>query len=463
MASIIKRKSKYSVVYYYIDQKGNKQQKWETCNTYKDAKNRKAEIEYQQSNGTFIAPSDVKLKDFLEDFVKIYGSKKWALSTYQSNCGLINNYINPLIGDMCLQDFTVKFIDDFYLKLKKVKAVTTARKKPTSEYLSQSTIAGIHKVLRCAFGQAEKWEMIARNPFALVEKPRTKYKKRDIWEAETIMKALEACDDMALYVAINLAFACSMRYGEIAGLTWDNVHITDDDIDDENSYLYIDKELSRCSREVRELLDDKDIIFVFPSVMANSHTNLILKTPKTDSSVRKVWIPRTLAYILREWKDVQLQYKDILRDDYYDYNLVLTLTNGRPMENRVMQKEFDKLKKKANLPNVDFHSLRHSSTTYKLKLNHGDLKATQGDTGHSQIDMITDIYAHILDEDRKINAQKFEKSFYVKTHSNPLRDVVPPKEELNPDLVNLVNTLHNSPELVTMLTQMMKQNAIRTN
>ena len=40
-----------------------------------------------------------------------------------------------------------------------------------------------------------------------------------------------------------------------------------------------------------------------------------------------------------------------------------------------------------------FHSLRHSSTTYKLKLNYGALKATQGDTGHAQIDMITSVYA----------------------------------------------------------------------
>ena len=56
------------------------------------------------------------------------------------------------------------------------------------------------------------------------------------------------------------------------------------------------------------------------------------------------------------------------------------------------------------LPKVFFHSLRHSSTTYKLKLNHGDLKATQGDTGHAEIDMITSIYTHILDENRKVNA-----------------------------------------------------------
>ena len=96
-----------------------------------------------------------------------------------------------------------------------------------------------------------------------------------------------------------------------------------------------------------------------------------------------------------------------------------------------------------------FHSLRHSSTTYKLKLNHGDLKATQGDTGHAEIDMITSVYAHILDEDRKINAQKFESAFYA----NPnLRAVRPPEEPKEPapatlDLEALVEQLRQSPEL----------------
>lgn len=87
---------------------------------------------------------------------------------------------------------------------------------------------------------------------------------------------------------------------------------------------------------------------------------------------------------------------------------------------------------------------RKSSTTYKLKLNHGDLKATQGDTGHSQIDMITDVYAHILDEDRKINAQKFEATFYTKNGGNPLRNVTSPEED-NPNLNNLISALQQSP------------------
>ena len=70
MASIIKRKSKYSVVYYYTDEKGVKHQKWETCQDHADAKRRKAEIENQQGNGTFIPPQELTVKEFFAGLCK---------------------------------------------------------------------------------------------------------------------------------------------------------------------------------------------------------------------------------------------------------------------------------------------------------------------------------------------------------------------------------------------------------
>ena len=146
--------------------------------------------------------------------------------------------------------------------------------------------------------------------------------------------------------------------------------------------------------------------------------------------------------------------KEFLENDYQDYDLVISLPNGRPCENKLIEKSFSKLKKDAKLPNVVFHSLRHSSTTYKLKINHGDLKATQGDTGHAEIDMITEIYAHILDEDRKVNAQKFESMFYA----NPdLRNVTPPPEKSYPalDLASLIDQLQKSPELAQTLSTLL--------
>ena len=244
-----------------------------------------------------------------------------------------------------------------------------------------------------------------------------------------IRTALDQCTDSKLYVAMNLAFACSLRMGEILGLTWSNVHISDEDIADDNAYVYIDKELARASKRAIEMLGQKDIYHVFSPLFPNTSTRIILKKPKTDSSIRKVWLPKTLAYILREWKSAQDELRALLRDEYQDYDLVVALANGRPCEDRIILKSFEKLREKAGLPEVVFHSLRHSSTTYKLKLNHGDLKATQGDTGHAQIDMITSVYAHILDEDRKINAQKLESAFYT----NPdLRSVRPPEKPKEP-------------------------------
>ena len=287
--------------------------------------------------------------------------------------------------------------------------------------------------------------------------PKVEYKKRDIWTADMIRTALEQCTDSKLYVAMNLAFACSLRMGEILGLTWSNVHISDEDIADDNAYVYIDKELAPASKRAIEMLGQKDIYHVFTPLFSNTSTRIILKKPKTDSSIRKVWLPKTLAYILREWKSAQDELRALLRDEYQDYDLVVALANGRPCEDRIILKSFEKLREKAGSPKVVFHSLRHSSTTYKLKLNHGDLKATQGDTGHAQIDMITSVYAHILDENRKINAQKFESAFYA----NPdLCSVRPPEEPKEPapatlDLEALVEQLRKSPELANTLAALL--------
>lgn len=73
MASIIKRKKNYSVVYNYVDENGETKQKWETWHTHKEALKRKAEIENQQHTGTFLPPSNQTITEFLYDFVSLYG------------------------------------------------------------------------------------------------------------------------------------------------------------------------------------------------------------------------------------------------------------------------------------------------------------------------------------------------------------------------------------------------------
>ena len=377
---------------------------------------------------------------------------------YDSQTALIANYINPIIGDLEVQAINPRVADKYIQTLQKTPSVSRKNRKARTEFVTNQTIEKIIKLLRCAFKQAVRWELVGKNPFENTVLPKTEYKKRDIWNADTIRIALDQCTDNKLYIAMNLAFACSLRMGEILGLRWKNVFIEDEHIMADNAYIYIDAELTRASKQAIEMLGEKDIYYIFTPLMPNTSTRLILKKPKTDSSIRKVWLPKTLAYILREWRKAQEELKSFLGDEYQDFDLVVALPNGRPCENRIIEKEFSILKEKAGLPNVVFHSLRHSSTTYKLKLNHGDLKATQGDTGHAEIDMITKVYAHILDEDRKVNAQKFENAFYAVNRD--LKNVQPPQEQPAAptlDLSALIEQLQKSPELAQTLAALIGQ------
>jgi len=86
--------------------------------------------------------------------------------------------------------------------------------------------------------------------------------------------------------------------------------------------------------------------------------------------------------------------------------------------NMHLREKMQKVIDAEGLPDVVFHSIRHTGVTYKLKLSGGDIKAVQGDSDHAQADMVTEVYGHILDEDRRKNAERMENAFYNKEALN---------------------------------------------
>ena len=449
MASIQKRNKKYAVVYTYVDSLGKKRQKWESFDNYSKARVRKSEVENQIDNNTFVPPNAQTVNEFLDLFISLYGVKKWSMSTYNKNSRDLNNYVRPILGNLGIQEITPLIIEKYYHDLQKTDSVGNQVFK-TKKKVTTGTIKNIHKSLKCAFGVAVKWGLIGKNPFLAVEPPKHVYKKREIWTSEMIVKALENCEDPKLAISIHLAFACSLRIGEVLGLRWKDVSINDEAIQNDDAHIKVTCKLEHVSKDSLDALNGKDVIFEFPQKNNNRHykTVAILKKPKTESSIRKVWLPKTLALILREWKLEQDKYKEFFGDEYTDYGLVVSFEDGRYCSPSVIRNSLNTLTEVTGLPPVVFHSLRHSSTTYKLKLNHGDIKATQGDTGHSQADMITEIYSHILDEDRKVNAQKFEESFYK--NSGEGIDYQAQKKQ-NIDIDSLVDALKSNPELMSQL------------
>lgn len=86
MASIIKRNNNFCVVYSYKDADGTPKQKWETFTDLSDAKNRKKEVEYKESVGTFVVPQCKTLNDLLPEYVALYGKANGHFQPISKHC-----------------------------------------------------------------------------------------------------------------------------------------------------------------------------------------------------------------------------------------------------------------------------------------------------------------------------------------------------------------------------------------
>ena len=162
MAAIKQRKTKYSVIYWYVNEQGERKQKWDTVDTIGEAKSRKVFVEfYQERYGQAIVPNeetyfqrvadekakmgkeggtdehdsgsepirrrpstpksavtpqkdDITFSEFLKHYVKVYGTSKWSMSTYSGKTGLIRNYIDPYIGDKKLSEITTECLSEYW-------------------------------------------------------------------------------------------------------------------------------------------------------------------------------------------------------------------------------------------------------------------------------------------------------------------------------------------------------------
>lgn len=451
--AIRKRGNIYQVSYRVP---GESSPRTESFKSEDEALIRDAQIRLAKKNRTFVAPvrlekgvvqqkKEVTVQEFMEEYIELYGLKKWGTSYFSVCKGLITNYINPYIGNRYVRSLTVKDIDQYYAMLLDQPAVVVSGHMDTGARITAHTVQRIHRLLKSAFGKALQWEYTDRNPTIGVTLPTCRSQKRDAWSDEEAIRALNLCENPVLRLCLYLALGCSLRVGEILGLQWQNVCLEPERVAAGEAYIRIDRELKRVSNESVQALDKVNrsgVIFKFPTVIPKKGTtSLVLKAPKTESSNRVIYLPMAVVEQLRETKEQQTNYKNLLGEEFMDYDLVVSQINGRPYEHRSIDKMFSDLIKKHDLRPVVFHSLRHSSTSLKLKLSRGNIKAVQGDTGHAEARMVTEVYAHGFDADRKLIAQEMDSGFFSKVGESPAsgdQQLLSQLEALvksNPDLV----------------------------
>lgn len=73
MASLVKRNSRFYVVYSYENENGERKQKWESFQTKQEAERRKSEVEYRQKLGSVVIPKCETMEDLLKEYISMYG------------------------------------------------------------------------------------------------------------------------------------------------------------------------------------------------------------------------------------------------------------------------------------------------------------------------------------------------------------------------------------------------------
>ena len=443
MATIRKRKDKYVVIYDYINEKGVRKQKWETCESKADASRRAKEVEYEKSRNNLIAPNNQTVAEFLAEWAPIQAKKCWQYKTYMTNMQMIEMHINPLIGKVKMQKLTPKHIDVMFMELRQKKVTgSKARNKKEEDipYISSTMQRHIYTLLHGAMEKAVEWKVIPSNPVVCDPPPRSTTETAT-WDIDTLRMALDMMEDEILHLAVHLSFVCSLRIGEAMALSWDDVNL-------EKKEIYIRKTLQRVDKKALEELPGDSLYFMFPPKQLEKKSVLVLKKPKTKTSTRTLYITDELRNELQTRKEKIEQQRKYYGANYADYNLVFALEDGYPIEPKLCEKWFKKWQNGPGLafPDIVFHSIRHSSTTYKLVLSQGDIKSVQGDIGHSSAKLVTDTYAHIQVDSRKALADSLEKDFYKK------KDTEKSAEEKNPvDVAGLMNLIKENPELKNFL------------
>jgi integrase len=328
--------------------------------TKKDAEQALSKVIYEVNNGTFVEPSKTLFKDYFKEWLegKRHNYSRQTVKNYES---YLLNHISPVIGHIPLSNLTSLMIQNF---------IGVLRHKG----LADGTVRRIFNVVNTSLNNAEKMQIIPKNPATLVDKPQVKQTEMKVWEISEVRRFLEVAKDSRYYMAFHLAITTGMRQGEILGLRWK-------DIDLHRGIVY-----------VRQTLD---------------HDGKDFKAgAKTKSGVRSINLDPHTVEALKSHRIMIAEERLKLGKDYKDNDLVVCTYKGTVISPRNLTRTWHSLIKKADLPKIRFHDLRHTHAS--LMLQQGEhVKVVSERLGHNKIQITLDTYSHVMPNMQEESANRF--------------------------------------------------------
>lgn len=321
---------------------------------------KKFEAEYAEQVAQNGRPaSDIPVFEYMCAYLKRAEpnlQKNTAESYHTMIYGKIQRYFSAR-KELTVGNLTAKDIEKFYDYL-------------FSFDVKANTVIHYHAILRRAFHQAFKDEMIDANPFDRIDRPKKNKFHGENYSEEELVTLLGLVRSDSIYPAIMLAGGLGLRRSEALGVRWSR-------IDWEKRTVLLDTKIVEYDRDGEKIVEPAEEM-------------------KNKSSRRTLPLPDPVYEMLTEEKEKQALYRRMFKGSYNrrydDYVCVNQL--GELIRPSYVTQHFSDLLKKYGLRHIRFHDLRHTFASILIGQD-VPLINVSNFLGHSDISTTANIYAHL--------------------------------------------------------------------
>ena len=223
--------------------------------------------------------------------------------------------------------------------------------------LSNKTIRDIILVLKAILKFAER-KYNVNFKLDLISMPSLQKKELQVFSEREIKKIVKECINLGeiRYIGILISIYTGMRIGEVCALKWENIDLN--------------KKLINVTQTLQRVTS------------ADKKTKVIISSPKTKASERKIPIPSIL------YEELKKRSSEYTKETY-----VITGEENKFLEPRSYQYIYKKVLENAKLKYRSFHCLRHTFATRCVRVGM-DVKALSELLGHSNVNITLNRYVH---------------------------------------------------------------------
>jgi integrase len=340
------------------------------------------EYSRQVENGLNVDTNNMTVEKWLCAWLREYKLHNLRPTTYDTYEYFIKKSINPVLGKHPLLKLRPDHLQSFINSLR----------KEGGEAPSVSTVKQIKVIISSALQQAVKNGLITRNPADALSLPKSSHtRKVGAFTKAEQTALLEALKGHRLHALFIVALGTGMRIGEILAASWSSV-------DFEASEINVSASVSRT----KDRSATGEIIGSSRKVDAT----------KTKAGKRTIPLTKEVKAGLLKHREEQAIERSKAYSAWVDNDLIFCTQLGGHLEYRNVTRLYEKQRKKANVPALNFHCLRHSFATNAISAGM-DYYYLSRIMGHNSISITLDTYTEFMPDKSREEMHNMEGALSI--------------------------------------------------